>query len=63
MLHELKIINGQIHLDDFKAKGVKKYELKSSAKNNTAELTLKMIVKESELLFNHCADHTNRNLG
>lgn len=43
-ISNLTIKNNRIYLDDLELKGVKDYEVKSSAKNKIAELTLKLVV-------------------
>lgn len=48
--HVLEIRSNGIKLDDFKLKGVKKYKLKSSAAGTT-ELTLKIIIENSNVLI------------
>ncbi len=47
-MHELKIDNRQIYLDGTKLKGVSGYELKRSAESNSAELTVRLYVKDSQ---------------
>lgn len=63
MTHNLKIENGQIHLDEFKLEGVTGYELRSSGSKKLAELTLKLLVKDSKLVLNDGTNHINSNLG
>lgn len=49
-LHSLKIEDGKVKLDDFNIKCVTGFEIKSSAAGTT-ELTLKLIVKSSNMLI------------
>lgn len=51
ILHNLKIENGAIYLDDVAVKGVYEYELKSSAMSIDAELMLKLEVSKFEVDF------------
>ncbi|CEQ14819.1 hypothetical protein [Paraclostridium sordellii] len=43
-ISKLTIKNNHIYLDDLELKGVQDYEVKSSAPNKIAELTLKLII-------------------
>ena len=43
-ISNLTIKNNHIYLDDLELKGVKNYEVKSSAQNKIAELTVKLFV-------------------
>ena len=48
-ISKLTIKDDQIYLDDMKIKGVTGYEVKSSAPNKIAELTLKLVVSAVQL--------------
>jgi|GEM_PF-5447897 len=61
MTNNLKIENGQIHLDEFKLEGVTGYELRSSGSKKLAELTLKLIVKDSNVVLNHRTNNVDGN--
>lgn len=43
-ISKLTIKDNKIYLDEVEVKGVKEYDIKSSAPEKTAELTLKLIV-------------------
>lgn len=44
-MHELKVVDGNVHLDGFRLKGVKEYAIKrSAAQGGSAEITLTLIV-------------------
>ena len=50
-ISKLTIKNNHIYLDNLEVKGVKDYEVKSSAPNKIAELTLKLVVSTVEIDF------------
>lgn len=49
-MHSLKIQDGEVKLDDFNLKSVTGFEIRSSAAGTT-ELTLKLIVRTSNMLI------------
>lgn len=61
-MHKLSINGKAVSLDGIELKGVVEYELKSSARSSTAELTLKMQVDGSNIFFNDGSNHTDSNL-
>lgn len=62
MSHKLEIKNRTISLDGFLLKGVTGYEVKSSSEEDTAELTLKLIVRDSKLILDKRTNDVNSNL-
>ncbi|MBV1817303.1 hypothetical protein KUA25_04420 [Bacteroidales bacterium MSK.15.36] len=48
-IHKLTIKDGKVMLDDFKVKGVTKYELKKSSANSPAELLIALVVNDPML--------------
>lgn len=48
-IHKLTIKDDDIILDDFKVKGVTKYELKKSSTSSPAELLIALEVNDPEL--------------
>lgn len=63
MLHSLEIVNGAVFLDGNQIKGVTGYEVKGSAENTVAELTLKLDVADSHILLDEITNDTNSNFG
>jgi hypothetical protein len=52
-MHNLEIKDRKVYLDGIQIEDVSSYELKSSAEHPTAELTLKLWVKDSNILLNN----------
>ena len=55
-MHKLEVKDGKVYLDGKHIECVKEYEIKSSAKENYAELSLKLRVKLSKIDCSHCEE-------
>jgi hypothetical protein len=59
---KLEIKERRVYLDGVEIQAVRGYELKNSAEDSVAELTLRLYVEDSNIVLDKRADHIDSNL-